>query len=268
VIRSETIDRPTEREPEPDRVPSRTWEEPSAIDVAISAGMWAAGLSFLAPSMGAMTAIYSLVPSHRVNVLGRLYCKGQIALTFSKWRAVVDPAVNPDRAYIFAQNHTNHFDHVMLYNATPHFKQGLELESHFKYPFYGWFMKARGTIPVKKGERGQTSNVFLRMKREIDEGRSILAFPEGTRSRSGRVERFKSGVFFIARDLGVPIVPVSVTGSFELMRAGSLMLRPGADITVYCDKPVETAGRDPEEVMNEVREVISARVDSYWKSKT
>src|SRR5688572_30306602 len=154
--------------------------------------MWAAGLSFLGPSLGAMTAIYSLVPSHRVNVLGRLYCKGQIALTFAKWRAVVHPDVDPDRAYIFAQNHTNHFDHVMLYNATPHFKQGIELESHFKYPFYGWFMKARGTIPVRRGERGQTSQLFRRMRREIDEGRSILAFPEGSRSRSGRVEDRKS----------------------------------------------------------------------------
>jgi 1-acyl-sn-glycerol-3-phosphate acyltransferase len=259
-----------ERERHEEPVPSRSWDTPSLKDKAISAGLWAAGLGFLAPSLGAMTAVYSVVPAHRVNLLGRLYCKGQIALTGCKWRAVVHPDVDPDRAYIFAQNHTNHFDHVMLYNATPHFKQGLELESHFKYPFYGWFMKARGTLPVKKGQHGQSSELTARMGREIDEGRSILAFPEGTRTRDGRVAPFRKGIFFIARDLGVPIVPVAVTGSFDLMRAGSLMLRPGAEITVYCERPIATAGLSDAEIpalAERVRGVIAARVDAYWESK-
>lgn len=247
--------------------PARSFEEPSVADIAISAGLWTAGLAWLVPSLGAMTAVYNVVPAHRVNVLGRLYCRVQIALTGCKWRAVVHPKIDPDRPYIFAQNHTNHYDHVMLYNATPHYKQGLELESHFKYPFYGWFMKARGTIPVKKGQRGQTGDLVVRMRREIDEGRSILAFPEGSRTRTGRVAPFRKGIFYIARDLGVPIVPVAVTGAFDLMRAGSLVLRPGNELTVYCDEPVETAGLSDDEIpalADRVRGAMSARIEAYW----
>lgn len=253
-----------------ERVPARSFERASMLDKLISASMWGAGLSWLVPSLGSMTALFQVVPSHRVNILGRLYCKGQIALTGSKWKAVVHPDVDPDRAYIFAQNHTNHFDHVMLYNATPHYKQGLELESHFDIPFYGWFMRARGTVPVKKGRGGQTQEVLDRIGREIDEGRSILAFPEGTRTRSGRVGRFRRGMFFIARDLGVPIVPVAVTGSFDLMRPGSWVIRPGNEITVYCDKPVETAGLTDDEIhalADEVQATVAARVDAYWESR-
>lgn len=251
-------------------VPARSFEPPTLLERAVSAGLWGVGLSWMVPNMIAQTALFNVVPAHRVNWMGRLYCTGQIALTGSKWRAVVDPRVDPDRPYIFAQNHTNHLDHVMLYNATPHFKQGLELEDHFRYPVYGWYMKARGTIPVKKGKRGQTGDLLARMRREIDEGRSILAFPEGTRSRTGRIGEFRKGIFFLARDLGVPIVPVSVTGSFDLMRPGSLMLRPGNQITVYCDAPVDMAGATDAEIparMDRVRDAMVARVDDYWEAR-
>jgi 1-acyl-sn-glycerol-3-phosphate acyltransferase len=251
-------------------VPARSFEEPTIVDRIVSAGLWAAGLAWLVPSLGSMTLLYKVVPAHRVDVLGRIYSRVQIALTGSRWRCVVHPAIDPNRQYIFAQNHTNHFDHVMAYNATPHYKQGLELETHFKYPFYGWFMKARGTVPVKKGERGQTAGLEARIKREIDEGRSILAFPEGTRTRTGRVGPFRKGIFVIARNLGVPIVPVAVTGTFDLMRPGSLIVRPGNQITVYCEEPVETAGVSDDELpalIERVRSVIAARIDAYWAER-
>jgi 1-acyl-sn-glycerol-3-phosphate acyltransferase len=251
-------------------VPARSFEEPTPKDKLVSAGLWAAGLSWMVPNLVAQTALFQVVPAHRVNFLGRLYCTGQIALTGNRWRAEVHPDVDPDRPYIFAQNHTNHFDHVLLYNATPHFKQGLELESHFRYPVYGWYMKARGTIPVRKGERGQTGDLLARMRREIDEGRSILAFPEGTRTRTGRVGPFRKGIFYLARDLGVPVVPVAVTGAFDMMRPGSLVIRPGNQITVHCEKPVEMAGASDAEVpvlAERVRAAMAARVDAYWEAR-
>lgn len=250
--------------------PARSFEEPTMGDRLVSVGLWTIGLAWMVPSLGSMTLLYMLVPPQRLNVLGRAYCRVQIALTGSRWRAVVHPDIDPERPYIFVQNHTNHFDHVLAYNATPHYKQGLELESHFKYPFYGWFMKARGTVPVRKGARGQTSGLEARIKREIDDGRSILAFPEGTRTRTGRVGPFRKGIFYIARNLGVPIVPVAVTGAFDLMRPGSLVLRPGNELTVYCEKPVETAGIGDDEIPNlveRVREPIKARVEAYWAQR-
>lgn len=251
-------------------VPARSFEEPTLKDRLVSTALWGLGLSWMVPNLIAQTALFNLVPAHRVNFLGRLYCTGQIALTGNRWRAVVHPDVDPAQPYIFAQNHTNHFDHVMLYNATPHFKQGLELESHFRYPVYGWYMKARGTIPVKKGQSGQAHDLADRMRREIEEGRSILAFPEGTRTRDGRVGRFRNGIFHLARTLGVPIVPVAVTGTFDMMRPGSLIIRPGNEITVYCEAPVPTAGTSAEDtpaLAEYVRSRIAARVDAYWDAQ-
>ncbi len=277
-MRAETHVEPRTRPAEPDEdlpvlehaVPARSFEAPTAKDVAVSAALWGAGLGWLIPALGSLTAVYQVVPSHRIDWAGRLYCKVQIALTGSKWRAVVHPKVDPERPYIFAQNHTNHFDHVMLYNATPHFKQGLELESHFSYPFYGWFMKARGTVPVKRGSRGQTDELTARIGQEIDAGRSILSFPEGTRTRTGRVQPFRKGMFYVARDLGVPIVPVAVTGAFDLMRPGSLVLRPGNEITVFVEEPIEMAGATDEDIpalAAQAQAVVARRVDDYWAAR-
>lgn len=238
-------------------------------DVVVSAALWAAGVSWLVPMLGGMGVLNATVlPSHRTEGLNRLYCRGQVALTGSRWRAVVDPAVDPNTPYMFCQNHTNHFDHVSLYPATPHFKQGLELESHFKIPFYGWFMKARGTIPVRPGKEGQTPEIMDRMRAEIARGHSILAFPEGHRTLDGRVGPFRRGVFFIARDLGLPIAPVAVTGMYRVMRKGSWLIRPGHEVTVYVDAPIPTAGLPDAaipELAERVREVMAARIDAYWR---
>jgi len=240
-------------------------------DKLVAAALWGAGVSWMFPMLGTMGVLNATVlPSNRTEFLNRLYCRGQLALTGSKWRAVVDPAVDPNTPYMFAQNHTNHFDHVTLYNATPHFKQGLELESHFKIPIYGWFMKARGTIGVRPGREGQTPEIMAHMREEIARGHSILAFPEGHRSTTGRVGPFRKGVFYIARDLGLPIAPVAVTGMYRVMRKGSWLIRPGHEVTVYIDAPIETKGIPDSsipELAEQVRSVIAARVDAYWRGE-
>jgi 1-acyl-sn-glycerol-3-phosphate acyltransferase len=223
-------------------------EHHSFIEHARSLGTWGLGLSYMVPTMLGFAAAYKALGSQKIDRATRLYIQGQLQLLFVKWRAEVHPDVDPNQQYIFCQNHINHFDHLSMYNSTPHFKQGVELQSHFKYPIYGWFMEARGTIPVPANKTARTEAIFEGMKAELEAGRSILAFPEGTRTLNGRVGAFRRGVFVTAQRLGVPIVPVAVTGMYDVMRKGSLVIRPGQEVTVHVEKPVPTAGRGPEEV--------------------
>jgi|GEM_PF-930009 len=242
----------------------------STADKLQSAALWGVGLSFMGSALGTMAAVNTVLPSDRMEWMNRFYCRAQVALAGAKWRCVVHPDVDPDGVYMFCQNHTNHFDHVALYDATPHFKQGLELEDHFKYPLYGTFMRNRGTIPVRRGSEGQTPEIMAHMRSEIAAGHSILAFPEGTRTLTGRVGRYRRGVFFIARDLGIPVVPVAVTGMYEVMRKGSRLMRGGQLVTVHVDKPIESAGLDDDGVgrlAQRVREVASGHVDAYWRHR-
>jgi 1-acyl-sn-glycerol-3-phosphate acyltransferase len=75
-------------------------------------------------------------------------------------------------------------------------------------------------------------------------------------------------VFRIVQQLGAPIVPVTVTGMYRVMRKGSPLIRPGYDVTVYCDAPIETGAmtrRDVPELMDRVRTAMQGRLDAYWQ---
>jgi 1-acyl-sn-glycerol-3-phosphate acyltransferase len=251
-------------------VPAASLQPPTLGDYVRSAGTWAVGLPYFASTVIPISALCATIGVDRTLPLQRWFAGTQLKLTGSPWRAVVSPKVDPKRAYMFAHNHTNYYDFIFMHNATPHYKQGLELESHFKIPVYGWFMKARGGIPVKPGKDGQSPAVLAHMRREIEKGHCILVFPEGHRTTDGRVGPFRRGTFFIARDLGLPICPVTVTGAFDLMRKGSLMIRPGHELTVYVDDPIETTGLPDSaipELAEHVRSIVAGRVDTYWRQK-
>lgn len=239
-------------------------------DQLISVGLWAAGVSWLAPMMGLQILGHRVLGPERMQWLERLYTRGQVALTGSRWRAVVDPSIDPRRPYLFFQNHVNHLDHCTMYCATPHFKQGVELEKHFDYPIYGAFMRSRGTLPVRPGNPRELITLRERVRVELDRGRSLLVFPEGTRTLDGRLGKLQMGVFRIAQELEAPIVPVTVTGMYRVMRKGSLLIRPGYDVTVYCDAPIETRGRtsrtELRAIMEQVRSTMNRRLEDYWQT--
>ncbi len=247
--------------------PSVRLSPDTLLDRALAAGLWGAGVAWLVPMLGLQMALHRALGPTRIGWLERLYTRGQVLLTGSRWRAVVDPAIDPARPYMFFQNHVNYLDHCTMYSATSHFKQGVELEEHFAYPVYGAFMRSRGTIPVRRGNLRDYLTLRERMREEFQAGRSLLVFPEGTRTLTGTVGEMQLGVFRIAHELGAPIVPVTVTGMYRVMRKGSLLIRPGYDVTVYCDAPIETAGmsrRELPQLMERVRSVMNARLSAYW----
>ncbi len=241
----------------------------TAWDRVVSLFIWMIAGGFLVLSLSLLTILYKFVKPDRVQPLERLYCKLQLALTFNRQRHYVHPDVDATTAYIFIQNHSSHLDHVAMYTATPHFKQGIELESHFDYPFYGWFMKARGTIPVPKDRAGALDALCKAVRAEVDAGHSILGFPEGHRTRTGHVGPFYDGLFRIAIELGVPVVPVAVTGLFEVLHKGSLVIRPGNEIRVYVEEPISTealAEDDISSLRDRVQNAIAGRVDAHFSA--
>lgn len=238
-------------------------------DKLVSAFLWTVGLAWMVPLMALMMLAAALVPSDRTEWLSRLYTWGQVRLTGARYRVVAHPDIAPDRAYVFCQNHVNLLDHATMYNSSSHFKQGLELASHFDIPVYGWFMRQRGTIAVHKS-RDAFDLLREGFRRERDQGHSILAFPEGTRSRTGRVGKFRKGVFMAAVELGMPIVPVSVTGMSEILNPNSKLFRWGRVVTVTLHAPIETEGLTPGDVprlAREVQGVVAAEVDRYWEAQ-
>jgi 1-acyl-sn-glycerol-3-phosphate acyltransferase len=174
------------------------------------------------------------------------------------------PGLDPARTSIFICNHVNLFDAFVIYSAIPQFVRGFELESHFKIPAYGWMMGRFGNIPVPDNpDRAGIERMMDRAKAALDRGVSLIAFAEGSRTRDGHVGPFRNGAFRIAHRFGVPIVPMSIVGSFEFFQTGHWMLHPGK-ITVYLHETIETGGlrrEDVDDLRDRVHAIVSAPVE-------
>jgi 1-acyl-sn-glycerol-3-phosphate acyltransferase len=202
--------------------------------------------------------------------LQRGLCRRIAFLSGAKVEVRSAPNFDPNRTCFFFSNHVNLFDPFMLYCAIPQFVRGWELESHFKIPAYGWLMKRFGNVPVPDVRRPSDLKRMWRLTQEaIDSGTSLVIFPEAKRTRDGHVDEFQDGGFRVAQQLGVPIVPVSLVGSFQHFRTGHWMLWPGR-VTVFLHDTIETKGLSKEDVpalRDRVRAIISAPVEESLKAE-
>ncbi|HXC30913.1 MAG TPA: lysophospholipid acyltransferase family protein [Verrucomicrobiae bacterium] len=190
----------------------------------------------------------------------------RITMRLAGARLVVrrSPGFDPARTCFLIVNHVNLFDPFVLYATVPQFFRGLELESHFHIPVYGWMMKRFGNVPVPDENRPSDLKRMWRMTRAaLDSGVSLAVFPEGQRTRDGHVGPFKDGVFRMAVQFGTPIVPVSLVGSYEFNKKRSWFIRPGT-ITVCLDDVIETKDLRKEDVpalRDRVHAIVSKSIE-------
>lgn len=176
---------------------------------------------------------------------------------------------NPQATSIFICNHVNIFDPFVIYSAIPQFVRGFELESHFKVPIYGWMMGWFGNVAVPDAPTRESLEIMTeRAKAALDSGTSLIAFAEGSRTRDGHVHEFKKGIFGLAQKFGVPIVPMSIVGSYQFFQTGNWMLYPGK-ITVYLHDTIETSTirrGELDALRQRVQEIVAGPVEESLKA--
>jgi 1-acyl-sn-glycerol-3-phosphate acyltransferase len=208
------------------------------------------------------------VDTRKHDWLQRTFCRRIAFLSGVHVEVRRSPGFDPHKTSFFMSNHVNLFDPFMLYCAIPQFVRGWELESHFKIPAYGWLMKRFGNVPVPDVRRPSDLKRMWRLTQDaVDAGTSLIIFPEAKRTRDGHVDEFQDGGFRVAQQLGVPIVPVSLVGSFQHHRTGHWMIWPGK-ITVYLHDTIETKGLKKEDVpalRERVYTLISTPVEEALK---
>jgi 1-acyl-sn-glycerol-3-phosphate acyltransferase len=143
---------------------------------------------------------------------------------------------------VFMANHESWIDIPALLVAIPGQVRFLAKKSLFSVPFLGWAMSAMGFIPVDRKNRRTAVKSFEKAASRIKAGRSVLVFPEETRTRDGQLLPFERGGFLIAMKADLPIVPVGLDGPRRLLPKYSYLLRPGR-VTVRFGEPVPTVGR-------------------------
>jgi 1-acyl-sn-glycerol-3-phosphate acyltransferase len=166
--------------------------------------------------------------------------------------------LDPQRSYIFAANHQSIYDIPVLFASLPFQLRIISKESIGRIPFLGWHLRRTGHVLVDRTKPG--AGVVKKMAKLVEQGHSLLVFPEGTRSTDGRVARFKGGSFVIALQAGLPVVPISVVGSRHVMFRGEVMVRPGR-VRVVVHDPIDTRSVPREAVRDfaaAVREVVAS----------
>jgi 1-acyl-sn-glycerol-3-phosphate acyltransferase len=208
--------------------------------IARSTYHWLLSAVFFFPVCSFLLLVGIFVDPRRNDGAQRMLCRVTMKLAGAKLVVRRAPGFDPRRTCFFIVNHVNLFDPFVLYATVPQFFRGLELESHFRIPVYGWMMKRFGNVPVPDNNRPSDLKRMWRLTRAaLDSGVSLAVFPEGQRTLDGRMGPFKDGVFRMALHFGAPIVPVSVVGTFAFNKKTSWLLRPGT-ITVVLHDVIET----------------------------
>jgi 1-acyl-sn-glycerol-3-phosphate acyltransferase len=144
--------------------------------------------------------------------------------------------------HIFASNHVSWFDVPALAKILPRYKFVAKAEL-FKVPIFGTAMRAAGMIEIQRENRKAAFGAYDVAAERIRAGNSVVVFPEGTRGHAYPLRPFKKGPFVLAIAVGVPIVPIIVHGTIEIMPRGSLWAHPGT-IDIHLLEPVSTTGVD------------------------
>ena len=163
---------------------------------------------------------------------------------------------------LFVSNHQGAFDIPLLIGFVPGLKGFVSKKENFRLPIVSIWMKLLHCIIMDRKDLRQSAQAIARGIRDLQAGRSLVIFPEGTRSKSGTMQRFKEGSFKLATRSGAAIVPLTIDGSYRLLEGNRGRIRPGP-VRLHIHAPVILAGlpagqkNDPVEL---VRGIIASRL--------
>jgi len=161
--------------------------------------------------------------------------------------------------YIFMSNHQGSFDIFALLGYLPFQFKWLAKKELFSIPFFGWTMAAAGYISIDREGTRRTVEAMNEAAQKIRDGMSMVIFPEGSRSPDGSIQPFKRGGFTLAIKSKVPIIPIAISGSRDIMPKEKLTTTSG-EIRIRMDLPIETQNyslKDREFLMKRVSQTIS-----------
>jgi 1-acyl-sn-glycerol-3-phosphate acyltransferase len=169
--------------------------------------------------------------------------------------------VHPDEATIYCVNHQSAMDIPVLFVSLPVQFRFVAKRSLFNLPFMGSHLRRSGHIPVDRDRPHEAMKSMKKVAKEIREGKSVLLFPEGHRSRNGQLLPFRAGSFYIAILAGVPIVPITINGTPNVLKPDTYHVRAG-QTEMIVHPAISTEGmnlKDAEKLSEQVKGIIASR---------
>jgi 1-acyl-sn-glycerol-3-phosphate acyltransferase len=171
---------------------------------------------------------------HPARFWARISCR----ILFVKVRVRGLELLNPGQSYVFALNHQSVFDIFVIYGWMPFIFKWLMKAELRKIPFVGKACEAAGHIFINRSSSVAAKRSLENVEAHLRNGISLVVFPEGTRTTTGEMGKFKRGAFLVATNLGLPVVPVTLRGSFERIQRNTLNVVPGT-IELIIHQPID-----------------------------
>ncbi|GAB4379725.1 MAG: lysophospholipid acyltransferase family protein [Calditrichia bacterium] len=169
--------------------------------------------------------------------------------------------IRPGESYILVANHQSHMDIPVLVASLPLPIRIISKKELFKIPVFGWGMRAVGILEIDRSDRKKAFETLQKAEGIVREHHlSILAFPEGTRSPDGKIHPFKKGPFILAINTGLPLLPISVSGTCNILPKKKLRIR-GGRVKIQIHPPITTTDKsldDRNELVKQTHEAITA----------
>ncbi len=190
----------------------------------------------------------------------RIVGRGVIWLGGVKLKIEVDPALDTSKTYVFVSNHSSLYDVPVIMAAVPTRASILFKKELAKIPIFGWQLVTGPYILADRQSPDKAMKTIEKAKTLMSKKNvSVILFAEGTRSKTGEVQPFKRGAFYLASRVNYPIVPVAICGAEKILTKGKMRLNPGT-ITIKFAAPVEVGmiqnKQDELDLMEKVRQII------------
>jgi 1-acyl-sn-glycerol-3-phosphate acyltransferase len=174
--------------------------------------------------------------------------------------------ITPGTTYVFVSNHQSIYDIPVIFASLPYQLRIIAKASLSRFPVLGWHLKRGGHLFVDRQNPDRT-RILKRWRQLVSEGLSLIIFAEGTRSADGHVAKFKGGSFLLAIEAGLPIVPLAVIGTRQVMPKGRLRTEP-ADVRLVVHDPIEPprsqapSAQDARALAERVHAVVAKSVET------
>jgi 1-acyl-sn-glycerol-3-phosphate acyltransferase len=172
--------------------------------------------------------------------------------------------IDRSRSYIYASNHASMFDIPVVIAGLPDdirlvYKKELE-----RIPVFGWGLKWGSYIGIDRGRGAEARKSLDEAIEKIRRGASVLLFVEGTRTSDGRLQPFKRGAFHLAARAGVPVVPLTINGTYSIVPKHSLRIRPGT-VDLILSPPVAVTGTSEKETERQIMERVRSAIEQQYR---
>lgn len=187
-------------------------------------------------------------------------------MTFVKVTVRGRENIDSKTSYVFVANHQGAYDIFSIYGYLNHNFRWMMKKSLEKIPFVGYSCKVSGQIMVDSSSPAAVKATMSAAERQLSGGMSLVVFPEGSRSFSGRMGRFKKGAFTLAVEFGLPVVPITIDGAYQVMPRTAKLPRPG-HITLTIHHPILPGeeGHDMTSLMEDSRQVIASSLPEKYR---